>query len=121
MRFKAYIVIVEPEDIERDKKNILEYFNNLPNYVKGDDTKKDFINAFNMVTSNIETRVAKFKNGVMLFHMLEYLKSKNSVLGEVTTTGEDKVVNISEVNMKEATRNHILQCGLLDSLLGGLR
>ena len=82
-------------------------------------TEEEYIEAFNRIANNMITKETEIKNHKAWFYSLDYLRFKNRLLGEIKTTDTDKAVNISSSGIKDSTRHHILQCGLLDCLLGG--
>lgn len=119
MRFKAYIVSITPEEVEIDKNKISGFYHMLSDYIRKDTTEQNFIDLFEEISNNF---IIKSKNTELSYYVLHYLKNHmNSILGTLKTTGYDKIVNISHTKVKESTRKHILQCGLLDCILGGLK
>lgn len=119
MKVKAHIVII-PEDLTLEE--IFEGSPDFEDYVEDRKNRIDNCNScLNELKSNLETKIDNNIDSLIYYYILDYLKDNNCVYGEISIPGHsDKVINLSIKDMTEATKNHILQCGILDNILGGI-
>ena len=121
MDFKAYVISI-PGNIYVD--DILESNTSLSEYIQNADKKEQLIyNIYQRILYHTVTKFTECQNSMLLFYLfIKYLKSTGFILGEIKTIGEDKIINVSTSagTTHEATRNYILQRGLLNCVLGGL-
>ena len=116
MRANAYIVA-----LPRSTKigQILYNKPELRTYIYDEESSYKLSEILQELKDNIEIDITgELERMAILYYIIEYATEHNQLLGNIKIPGKiEKIINVEAKNIKESTRHHILQNGLLDGLM----
>jgi len=129
MKAKAYIIAIPRSLTLRDllicKPELYTYTDDfeLPSgEITGNGCESGYVyleSVLQELKQNVEVDlVGNLKRMAILYYIIDYARENNHLLGEIKIPGKDeKIINVEAEDVKERTKNSILQQGLLDSFI----